>query len=124
MQAISEILKQRISRSGDLVARYGGEEFIVLLSDTSMLQAREFAEDLRSCVEGLNFQFENKAIPVTASFGIASLNPFNVQSADQLVTQADVALYRAKDSGRNQVMCWNANHTTPSSDEDVSSFKA
>lgn len=124
LQAISEILKQRISRSGDLVARYGGEEFIVLLSDTSMLQAREFAEDLRSCVEGLNFQFENKAIPVTASFGIASLNPFNVQSADQLVTQADVALYRAKDSGRNQVMCWNANHTTPSSDEDVSSFKA
>lgn len=124
LQAISEILKQRISRSGDLVARYGGEEFIVLLSDTSMLQANEIAEDLRACIEGLSFEFDNKPIPVTASFGIASLNPFNVQSADQLVTQADVALYRAKDSGRNRALCWNANYTNPTSDEDISNFKA
>ena len=97
---------ERITRSGDLAARYGGEEFIILLSDTSAHQARQIAEDLRNSIEHLNLEFAGKAIPVTASFGVSSLRSRNTQSADQLVTQADTALYKAKDSGRNRVVCW------------------
>lgn len=106
LQNVANVFVERITRSGDLSARYGGEEFIILLSDTSPNQAKKIAEDLRSSIENLNFEFAGKAIPITASFGVSSLNSRNTQSADQLVTQADTALYKAKDSGRNRVVCW------------------
>lgn len=109
LQALANLFKKRISRSGDLVARYGGEEFIVLLGDTSMSQAKIIAEDLRQSLQDIHFEYQGKHIPVTASFGISSLTSTDIQTADQLVTQADIALYRAKDSGRNQVIGWNSN---------------
>lgn len=108
LQAVATTLKERIGRKDDLVARYGGEEFIVLLGNTSKSQAMKIAEDLRSALETLDFKFQGKRIPVTASFGVSALDSDKIPTADQLVTQADVALYEAKDSGRNKVMLWKA----------------
>jgi diguanylate cyclase (GGDEF)-like protein len=120
LQALARLFKKRLTRADDLIARYGGEEFIVLLSDTSMSQAKVIAEDLRLSLQNMYFEFQGKRIPVTASFGISSLNSLDTQSADQLVTQADVALYRAKDAGRNQVVCWNPRELdSPASNDEI-----
>ena len=115
LQKVAEIFNERITRSGDVTARYGGEEFIILLSDTSMHQAKIIAEDLRLSIEELKFEFNSKAIPVTASFGVSTLKSRNTQRADQLITQADTALYQAKNSGRNQVVCWQDEATSEGS---------
>jgi diguanylate cyclase (GGDEF)-like protein len=106
LQHVAEIFNERITRSGDVAARYGGEEFIILLSETSMHQAKQIAEDMRRSIEALNFEFKGRHIPMTASFGVSTLKSRKTQSADQLITQADTALYQAKHSGRNQVVCW------------------
>jgi diguanylate cyclase (GGDEF)-like protein len=107
LQKVAKIFMERITRSGDLAARYGGEEFIILLSETTVNQAKQIAEDLRDSIENLNLEFAGRAIPVTASFGVSSLRARNTQSGDQLVSQADTALYEAKDSGRNRVVCFH-----------------
>ena len=123
LQKVAKIFMERITRSGDLAARYGGEEFIILLSDTSAHQAKHIAEDIRSNIENLNLEFAGEAISVTASFGISSLSSRNTQSADQLVTQADTALYKAKNSGRNRVVCWQ-DIEDPGTDSNIAFIKA
>ncbi|WP_456379726.1 GGDEF domain-containing protein [Thiolapillus sp.] len=88
-------------RSDDLCARLGGEEFGILLLVNDGEQAREVAETLRSCLEHTNITCGNHEVPVTASFGVA----VGRQSLETLFKQADAALYRAKETGRNRVVC-------------------
>jgi len=111
LQAIANLFNKRLSRSGDISARYGGEEFIILLPETSLEQAREVATDLCKQIREMPFIFASKVIPISASFGVSTLNTTGIFNSDQLVTQADVALYEAKNTGRNRVVCWD-----PSSD--------
>ncbi|WP_458120073.1 sensor domain-containing diguanylate cyclase [Paenibacillus sp. Z6-24] len=87
-------------RPGDTTVRYGGEEFAVLLPDTSLYEARSVAERLRRLIE---LESPSRKYSVTASFGVAEWD--GVQSAEQLIQEADNALYRAKDEGRNRVCC-------------------
>jgi diguanylate cyclase (GGDEF)-like protein len=92
-------------RSVDLVARYGGEEFMVVLPETEAEGALEVAERIRRLVENHRFPCGT----LTASIGIAT-NPFKENdspSVEELVGQADKALYRAKEDGRNQVRLWD-----------------
>ncbi|WP_433307513.1 diguanylate cyclase [Actinoplanes sp. CA-030573] len=84
------------SRPGDIVARYGGEEFAVIMPATSLEVAGAQAERLRLAIRDMN-----GAVPVTASIGVASGRAI---SPDALIAQADEALYKAKESGRNQVV--------------------
>ena len=97
-------LVQQLLRSGDLVTRYGGEEFLVLLPMTNLPKAIDVAERLRLSLSLL--QFDHPDIPpsfrVTASFGVATFGGA-VLSANDLLKQADVALYQAKTQGRNRV---------------------
>ena len=83
----------------------GGEEFILILKHSSDLQARQIAERCRAAIEALIILNEHgQAIRVTASFGVAlSTNELKPQ---QLLSQADQALYAAKASGRNQIKCY------------------
>ncbi|KZZ71917.1 hypothetical protein A3766_07655 [Oleiphilus sp. HI0132] len=101
------ILKNTITRSGDIIARYGGEEFIILLVDTSLNEAEHVANTL--CQEFSNSAFESNGniIEFTASFGVSSLSQKSPKTADELVTRADIAMYEAKNNGRNQVKLWN-----------------
>ena len=92
---------QRAVRSYDWVGRYGGEEFLLILPGTSFSGARLRAEQLRMAVREAYIHDGERAIPVTASFGVASGFPSNYE---MLIHAADGALYRAKDNGRNCVI--------------------
>jgi diguanylate cyclase (GGDEF)-like protein len=87
------------TRSVDCTARYGGEEFAVLLTGTSAEVASEVAERIRTRVESQEFAGRK----ITLSIGIAEF-PENGQTADEVISSADEALYAAKRSGRNRVM--------------------
>jgi len=87
------------TRPYDLVARWGGEEFAILLPDTESAPAADVAERIRLAFAGETVPEVSR--PITVSFGIASARPGD--SAETLLARADAALYRAKESGRNQV---------------------
>jgi diguanylate cyclase (GGDEF)-like protein/PAS domain S-box-containing protein len=91
-------------RDIDIVARMGGEEFAILLLETSSVNAREIAERIRRTTADIVVVAENgDAIRVTVSIGIATTDAANV-SIDKLLGDADRALYRAKEMGRNRVV--------------------
>jgi diguanylate cyclase (GGDEF)-like protein len=90
------------ARETDLVARYGGEEMAVVLPETDAAGARTIAERLRAAVEGTAHATEHGTLRVTISVGVATW-PGGGQTAEELLTTADRALYRAKQTGRNRV---------------------
>jgi two-component system cell cycle response regulator len=92
-------------RGADLACRYGGEEFVVVMPDTPGEVAASIAERLRMAVETVPFTLRDsgQVLNVTASFGLSS-RIGTVETADQLIKQADLALYAAKNSGRNRVV--------------------
>lgn len=92
---------QAAVRSYDWVGRYGGEEFLLIFPGSGFSGARQRAEQLRAAVQAAHIHDGHTAIPVTASFGVASGFPANYEV---LIHAADAALYRAKDNGRNCVM--------------------
>ena len=103
LKEFSEILKHVI-RASDISARYGGEEFVVILIETAKDVAVEVAEKIRRAVELKDFE-GGESQPggrVTISLGIASYTD-GTDSPDDLVKNADNALYRAKEEGRNRV---------------------
>lgn len=85
------------ARKEDVAARYGGEEFAILLPDTNALGAMAVAERLRKSLEAAPWELRR----ITASFGLATVR--NGGSPEQLVADADAALFRAKRAGRNLV---------------------
>ena len=91
-------------RSTDLVGRLGGEEFIVLLPNTSSEAGRKLAEKLRLRLEASVIEWEGTRIPVTASIGLSSTTAEEKRDFDHLYTEADKALYLAKQRGRNRVV--------------------
>jgi diguanylate cyclase (GGDEF)-like protein/PAS domain S-box-containing protein len=104
-----EVLKKiaaRISsnlRSLDIYARYGGEEFIICLPETSLEDAKNAAERIRKIVEETIMQdTNNNDFKVTISLGVASLS-HDSDALEQIIEQADKALYKAKQGGRNRV---------------------
>ena len=89
------------SRGCDVVCRVGGEEFGVLCAETALPEALELAERLREHLAGAPASTTVGAIPMTASFGVATIATSNDSSS--LVHRADQALYDAKRGGRNRV---------------------
>jgi diguanylate cyclase (GGDEF)-like protein len=89
-------------RKIDTAARWGGEEFLVLLPDTSLVQALAMAERLRKKANENKFVFKNREINMTTSCGVSSISQTRDLSA--LLKQADVNLYQAKIKGRNMVI--------------------
>jgi diguanylate cyclase (GGDEF)-like protein len=104
LKKIGHFLEQSLRRSGDLAARWGGEEFAVVLPNTDVRGAENFAEQLRVGIEQLGMQHDAHPLKiVTASFGVASTEPGTAFTPDDLIAAADRALYRAKAEGRNCV---------------------
>jgi diguanylate cyclase (GGDEF)-like protein len=88
-------------REGDLFARFGGEEFALLLPNTGLAMAKVIAERLRLAIASGNFLLEsNPPLTVTASMGLTLIQPQDY-AIEAILRRADVALYRAKHSGRN-----------------------
>lgn len=88
-------------RQTDFVFRYGGEEFTVILTETSAESAQIPFERLRKTIEEQVFKYDNKDIKVTISAGISSNT--ELQDAWDMLDEADKALYKAKNNGRNRV---------------------
>ena len=103
LRQMSALVSANVRRE-DMLARVGGEEFAVLVPEVAMEGARILAEKIRALVERSSFKFEDQPIPVTASFGVACLEPNMRLSAAELFHAADERLYAAKNAGRNRVM--------------------
>lgn len=104
LRSLAKVLIKEVRRSGDLVARYGGEEFVVLLPDTDADAANEAALRIQRSVWALALPRVDVAPNmVTFSLGVASLAPVRQHVPDNLVLEADRALYRAKAAGRNRI---------------------
>jgi diguanylate cyclase (GGDEF)-like protein len=106
LQAIARELTQHVRRASDLVARYGGEEFAVLLPNTDLATAYVFAERLRETIQLTSLGAANNAFSITVSCGVSCALPESLHgNRAWLVQEADTALYEAKRSGRNKVVC-------------------
>jgi diguanylate cyclase (GGDEF)-like protein/putative nucleotidyltransferase with HDIG domain len=108
LTGIAEIFRSQL-RHYDVAARFGGEEFCVLLPETPVEQALEIAERIRRNVAERSFDVEtsSEAIRATLSIGVASF-PKDAVDSNELIHQADLAVYRAKMQGRNRVLAATA----------------
>ena len=104
LKAIARTLNEAIKTTGDLVSRYGGEEFTIILPETNEEGAIRVAESIRHNVEELMLPNINSKVKpfVTLSAGIATIVPTTLSSCKLLIHNADKALYKAKESGRNR----------------------
>ncbi len=110
LRKIAKTLQNSIKRPADLLARYGGEEFVIILPHTDGHGACTIASQLIQAVRDLKMEHMDSEINeyVSISAGVATLNQNkNTVSADELSKQADEALYKAKEKGRNQHFCHN-----------------
>jgi diguanylate cyclase (GGDEF)-like protein len=103
LQGVANVLREQI-RPYDVAARFGGEEFAIILPETEFDEAMAIAERIRFAVEDQPFRRPGSSdpVPATLSIGVASF-PRHAHDVDELVHQADLALYRAKALGRNRV---------------------
>lgn len=100
---IAEIMRSKL-REHDIACRYGGEELVMILLGANKETAAIRAESVRAAIEKHEFTYKGKALAkVTASFGVAAC-PEDGHSSHALLKAADVALYQAKDTGRNKVV--------------------
>ena len=111
---IAQAVQQVVSRSVDLVARYGGEEFAVILPNTDITGAMAIAQRIHDAIKDLAIPHQASKVSdtVTISLGITSQIPASELSVATLIEQADQALYRAKQQGRNQFVIFFDNLLT------------
>jgi diguanylate cyclase (GGDEF)-like protein len=102
LKSIAGILKKTM-RNTDIVARYGGEEIVALLPETDRERATRIAEKLRKEIESTEILCDGKHITITVSIGVAAYPENNVSDPMLLVQAADMAMYKAKQTGRNKV---------------------
>lgn len=94
-------------RKNDLIGRIGGEEFAIMLPACGIAEGEKIAEQYREAIEAIDISNAGHRIKITASFGVthSRLSSYELK---QLIRDSDTALYQAKDSGRNRVVCYQA----------------
>ncbi len=104
-KCLKEIIKRTLPllRKNDMLARYGGEEFVVIMPQTDLDGAREAAEKIRKTIEKIGFIYKEEKVKVTVSIGVSQARKGD-QTHDAVFERADIALYQAKEKGRNQVV--------------------
>lgn len=103
LQEVARVLESQLT-STDLLGRWGGEEFIVFLPNCPVSNARDRAEALRANIEQNQVYYGLKTLSCTMSLGVVTA-PSHIIHLDDLLKQADIALYTAKHNGRNRVEC-------------------
>ncbi|MFH1729122.1 MAG: diguanylate cyclase [Pseudomonadota bacterium] len=105
LKRLSSLVTRNL-RKEDIIGRYGGEEFGIILPETNEEKAGQIAEKLRKLVEGIDFNYNDKDIPVTISMGVTSLTPSltKFKNYNDMIEDSDKALYEAKKRGRNRVV--------------------
>ncbi len=102
LATIARVSQKRL-RCYDIAARYGGEEFVLVLPNANLADGEEVAERLREEVQAIQFPPPLEKLCVTISLGVAVFPSPQVDDMESLIRQADGALYRAKQKGRNRV---------------------
>jgi diguanylate cyclase (GGDEF)-like protein len=107
---VARVLKICTQRTSDLIARYGGEEFVALLPDSDLEGGLTVAEDcLQAIADAAIEHLGSDVAPyITVSIGVAAMLPIHDKSSTMLIEQADIALYQAKQNGRNQLCSFSA----------------
>jgi diguanylate cyclase (GGDEF)-like protein len=116
LQHVAELLKNKLRKS-DICCRFGGEEFAILLPNTSLEEAGITAEKFRELIASRPVNFSRKLMSITASFGVSDMG----ETIDEILNNADHAMYRAKKDGRNLVAYSSA---TANGDDKRSKFKS
>jgi diguanylate cyclase (GGDEF)-like protein len=109
LTAVASALQQQVHRTSDLLARYGGEEFVMLLPNTHAEGAMMLAENARLAVEELKIEHSGSKVSsfVSISLGVVTMVPqidHGNLGLDSLLEKADLALYQAKNQGRNRAV--------------------
>ena len=102
LKAFAEILTAH-TRQSDICARLGGEEFLIMMTHADKEGAETAVERIRKQFESTKFAFGNHAMTATASFGIAGFRGTEHSDWNAVVARADIALYAAKEKGRNRI---------------------
>ena len=89
-------------RTEDIACRYGGEEQVLILPETKKVSALVIAERIRQKLEEAELEFEGNSFGVTLSGGVAAY-PLDAQNIKSLIHAADIALYQAKENGKNRI---------------------
>ncbi len=108
LQEFSRIL-QSVTRASDLLGRYGGDEFIIILPEANMTEAVGLAERINEAIRSQRFSVGEESLKLTASIGIAMGLPDDKSiSQKRLLEEADLALYQAKQQGKDRYVVWRA----------------
>lgn len=103
LRAVAQVLIANV-RKGDIACRHGGEEFVLVLPGATLQQTQDRAEELREALAALEVNFHGKTIsPITMSIGVAVF-PEHGTSPEAVIRQADKAMYRAKQTGRDRIV--------------------
>ncbi len=107
LQVFAELLIDSLHRPTDFIARYGGEEFAILLADTPLKGAENIADKIVKKAAAEELTWEQQSFHISVSIGIATRQLSSEASPNSLVSDADSALYTAKNRGRNR---WVSHH--------------
>jgi len=94
---------QKELRGYDIAVRYGGDEFVALIPDASLPKSMAVAERMRRAIEGSRFPGKMAQVRITFSIGIAVHPADGIETVEDFIREADNALYRAKEQGRNRI---------------------
>lgn len=119
LRLIAQTLKEKLKRPADLVSRFGGEEFAIILPNTDESGAKLVAELIRKTIDDLPISWNNIDIPLTISIGVSAEIMQSEVQPTKLLEQADKALYRAKNDGRNRVKVY-----APKSQEEINTTQS
>ena len=111
IRQVAKVISDSLNRPGDFVARYGGEEFVVLLPDTDQNGAASIAEKIRVNIESCvipKHAATDEHTKITVSIGTNTIVPKITDSLDLFISNADDALYKSKDNGRNIVTLYKS----------------
>ena len=101
LRDLSKLLQSN-SREGDIIGRYGGEEFCIIIPNTTQDETYMICERVRKAVEEHIFITDEADVRITISVGSCMRNPESTSCCKAMILEADKALYRAKNSGRNK----------------------
>ena len=107
LQEFARLLVECLHRPTDFIARYGGEEFAILLAETPLLGAQNVADKIVTRVAAEELSWEQQPFHISVSIGVATRTTLTGPTPEELVINADSALYQAKHRGRNR---WVSNH--------------
>ncbi len=105
LREFAKVLKKP-TRQSDIVSRNGGEEFMIVLPRSSLEKAMPVANRVLELVREHQFKDESQCIHLTASAGITGIDGTEDLTLDELIRRVDIALYKAKRTGRNRVCTW------------------